>query len=57
MASALYIAGFMIFLGHYGKAKSIIAALVIVVIFFLMFEVWFKVPLPKGPIEALLGFQ
>ena len=25
--------------------------------FFLMFEVWFKVPLPKGPIEALLGFQ
>ena len=22
-------------------------------LFFLMFEVWFKVPLPKGPLEAL----
>jgi hypothetical protein len=27
------------------------------VVFFLMFEVWFKVPLPKGPIEAMLGFD
>jgi hypothetical protein len=24
--------------------------------FFLMFEIWFKVPLPKGPLEAALGF-
>ena len=23
---------------------------------FVMFEIWFKVPLPKGPIEAALGF-
>jgi hypothetical protein len=23
---------------------------------FLMFEVWFLVPLPKGPIEQWLGF-
>ena len=26
------------------------------VVFFLMFEIWFKVPLPKGPLEAALGF-
>jgi hypothetical protein len=25
------------------------------VVFFLIFEVWFKVPLPKGPLEAALG--
>ena len=24
---------------------------------FVMFEIWFKVPLPKGPLEALLGLQ
>ncbi|MCK7500078.1 MAG: hypothetical protein MZW92_64430 [Comamonadaceae bacterium] len=24
-------------------------------VLFMMFEVWFKVPLPKGPLEALLG--
>ena len=27
------------------------------IVLFLMFEVWFKVPLPKGPIEAALGFH
>ena len=25
------------------------------VVFFVIFEIWFKVPLPKGPLEALLG--
>jgi hypothetical protein len=25
------------------------------VAFFLIFEVWFLVPLPKGPLERLLG--
>ena len=25
--------------------------------FFLIFEIWFKVPLPKGPLEALLGLD
>ena len=23
---------------------------------FVMFEIWFKIPLPKGPVERLLGF-
>jgi len=27
------------------------------VAFFLIFEIWFKVPLPKGPLEALLGLN
>jgi hypothetical protein len=27
------------------------------VVFFLMFEIWFKVPLPKGPLEAALGLN
>jgi len=25
-------------------------------VFFLVFEKWFLVPLPKGPIENMLGF-
>jgi hypothetical protein len=58
IASAVYIAGFMVFLGKYGKGKSIAIALTIVVIFFLMFEVWFKVPLHKGYLDplAFLGY-
>jgi hypothetical protein len=55
IASAVYIAGFMVFLGHYGKARSIAIALAIAVLFFMMFEVWFKVPLAKGYLNPL-GF-
>jgi hypothetical protein len=55
VASAVYIAGFMVFLGHYGRTRSIAIALTICVLFFLMFEVWFKVPLAKGYLDPL-GF-
>jgi len=27
------------------------------VVFFVLFEIWFKVPLPKGPLEAALGLN
>jgi hypothetical protein len=53
VASAIYIAGFMIVLGHYSKVKSIVTALAICVVLFLMFEVWFKVPLFKGSLDPL----
>jgi hypothetical protein len=33
--------------------KSVIAAVVIMAIFFLLFEVWFKVPLFKGEFNML----
>ncbi|MDQ3026737.1 MAG: tripartite tricarboxylate transporter TctB family protein [Pseudomonadota bacterium] len=55
-ASALFIAFFMRMLGKYGWAKIAAVSIGVMVAFFLMFEVWFKVPLPKGPIEALFGF-
>ncbi len=48
LASAVYIALFMVILGKFSAVKSVIAAVVINVVFFLMFEVWFKVPLFKG---------
>ena len=56
-ASAIFIAFFMRWLGKYGWGKITAVSLGVVVAFFLMFEVWFKVPLPKGPIENLLGFN
>ena len=55
VASAVYIALFMVILGKYTWLKSIIISLSVIVLFFLMFEVWFKVPLFKGSIN-LLGF-
>jgi hypothetical protein len=58
VASAIYIAVFMIALGKYPPVKSVVLAVVIVAVFFLMFEVWFKVPLYKGTLDPLhfLGY-
>lgn len=58
VASAIYIALFMVILGKFSWIKSISAALVINAVFFMMFEVWFKVPLFKGSLNPLsfLGY-
>ena len=58
VASAIYIAGFMIVLGKYSPVKSIITAVAVNTLFFFMFEVWFKVPLFKGSLDPLsfLGY-
>ena len=58
VASAVYIALFMIILGKYSRIKSVITALAVMTLFFLMFEVWFKVPLFKGQLDPLrfLGY-
>ena len=55
VASAIYIAGFMIVLGKFNKVKSALLGVAIAVVFFLMFEVWFKIPLFKGALNPL-GF-
>ena len=58
VASAIYIALFMILLGKYPRGKSVVLAAVIMAFFFVLFEVWFKVPLYKGMLEPLrfLGY-
>jgi len=58
VASAVYVALFMIVLGKYSPLKSVITAVVLNVIFFAMFEIWFKVPLFKGTFDPLrfLGY-
>ncbi len=56
LASAVLIAYFMKRYGGYGVALTAAVALGVPLVFFLVFERWFLVPLPKGPIERLLGF-
>jgi hypothetical protein len=56
VASALYIGAFMYFVGRFAIWKAVAVAFGIALVAFLMFEVWFLVPLPKGPIETLFGF-
>jgi hypothetical protein len=55
VASAIFIAVFMVWLGKYSPVKSTLVGVVLNACFFVMFEVWFKVPLYKGTLDPL-GF-
>jgi Tripartite tricarboxylate transporter TctB family len=58
LASAIFIALFMVILGKYPVVKSLVIGVLVNVVFFAMFEIWFKVPLYKGALEPLsfLGY-
>jgi hypothetical protein len=56
VASAIYLTYFMRVLGGYRAVVIAPIALGVPIVLFLLFEVWFLVPLPKGPIESLLGY-
>ena len=56
VASALLVIAFMKWLGKYNWLMSIAVGVVVPILTFLMFEVWFLVPLPKGPLENFLGY-
>jgi len=55
--SVLFIGFFMRWLGKYPWWKVVAVAVGAMVVFYLVFEKWFKVPLPKGPLEKLLGLD
>jgi hypothetical protein len=55
IASFVLIAFFMKWLGRYGWGMVAAIAIGVPVAAYLMFERWFLVPLPKGPIEYWLG--
>ena len=57
VASIVFIAFFMRWLGKYPWGKTLAVSIGTAAVFFVMFEVWFKVPLPKGPLETLIGFS
>ena len=56
VASAIFIFAFMIVVGRENPLKAVAVSVLVPVALFLMFEKWFLVPLPKGPIEAWLGY-
>lgn len=56
VSAALYIAIFMAWLGKYKPWLIAPIAIGVPFVLFLLFEIWFLVPLPKGPLEAALGY-
>jgi putative tricarboxylic transport membrane protein len=56
VAGGLFIACFMWWLGKYPLPKVAIVSVLVPLALFVLFEVWFLVPLPKGPLEAAFGY-
>ena len=56
VAATLFIASFMRLLGRTGWLKTASVSVGVSAVLFWMFEIQFVVPLPKGPLETLLGY-
>jgi len=57
VSSMLFIGFFMRWQGKYSWLKLGMVSVGVMGVFFFVFEMWFKVPLPKGPLEAALGLN
>jgi putative tricarboxylic transport membrane protein len=56
VASALYLGFYVRSVGRHSWAIAVGLAVFIPLATFVVFERWFLVPLPKGPLEAWLGY-
>jgi putative tricarboxylic transport membrane protein len=56
VASALYMGFYMRWVGRHSWLMVVGIALLVSIGSFLVFEKWFLVPMPKGPLEGWLGY-
>ena len=56
VASGLFLAFMMRRHGGYGWLPAAAFGAVSIAVFYMVFDLWFRVPLAKGPLEAALGF-
>jgi hypothetical protein len=56
VSAGLYLAFYMRWVGRHGWRAVLALALTVPVAAFLIFEIWFLVPMPKGPLEDWLGY-
>lgn len=56
LASWGFISAFMVWQGRYAWGRSLLVGLCISASLFVLFEIWFQLPLPKGPVEHALGY-
>jgi putative tricarboxylic transport membrane protein len=56
VAAGLYLGFYMRWVGRHDWRTVVALATTVPVITFLIFETWFLVPMPKGPVESWLGY-
>ncbi|MGH7397748.1 MAG: tripartite tricarboxylate transporter TctB family protein [Candidatus Rokuibacteriota bacterium] len=56
VAAGIYLAVYMRWIGRYPWVPILVLSVAFPVVTFLVFETWFLVPMPKGPLEDWLGY-
>ena len=56
VAAGLYLGFYMRWVGRHDWRTIVALATVVPVLSFIIFETWFLVPMPKGPVEAWFGY-
>jgi putative tricarboxylic transport membrane protein len=56
ISSAVFIGLFMRLVGKYGWLRSVVVGVAVSASAFVLFEIWFTIPLPKGPLEEWMGY-
>jgi len=56
VATMLFMGFYMRWIGRYGWVAVALMSVLFPLLTFLVFERWFLVPMPKGPLEAWLGY-
>jgi len=56
VASAAFMAFYMRWIGRYPWVAVVAVSVLFPLVTFVVFEKWFLVPMPKGPLEAWLGY-
>jgi putative tricarboxylic transport membrane protein len=56
VAAALYLGFYMRWVGRHDWRAVVALSVVVPVVTFVIFEKWFLVPMPKGPVEAWFGY-
>jgi len=56
VATTLYMAIYMRWIGRFPWQSVAVVSVVVSAVTFFVFEIWFLVPMPKGPLETYFGY-
>jgi putative tricarboxylic transport membrane protein len=56
LSGGIYLAFYMRWVGRHDWRAVVAVAVIVPLVTFVVFERWFLVPMPKGPLEAWLGY-
>ena len=56
VATTVYMGVYMRWIGRHSWVSVVVVSVTVAAVTFYVFEIWFLVPMPKGPLETHLGY-